>query len=324
MSHEFHKGAFRRPAWHKLGETFSDPHNIDVCAGEGSMVHTIDKVPAYQVLPGLDADGLPSMVPVVVDGQFHLRRSDSLSVVSPCTVSNRYSVLQPSEIVDTLRPFVEQGWATVDGMFSLYEGGSDVICLQLDSQMSVTGDESDYQSYLVVQNFHGRGCARAKLVTFRVVCHNTSSAAFNTGGRGRGSADFALRHTGDVAGRLNFAVRTWDTVRERITDMAQTLGLFANFECVVPDTIQNILGVDKDSSTRQKNRVDLLVDYARASVNDTGANALTVFNAFTGWASHDEGGKAGKTVTGRIESQLDGDRGKVEQRAVDHLIQLVS
>ena len=326
MSHHIDetRGAFARPAWHRLGAAFTNATDIDQCAVDGRMTHTVEKIPAHFLVPGLDDDGAPVMVPTLVPNQYHLVRDDDRAVVSPCTVTDRYSVLQPADIIDAVRPFVDQGWATVDGMFSLYGGGSDVITLRLDAQMDVDGDDSAYQGYLVVQNFHGRGTCRAKLTTFRVVCHNTSSAAFGTDGRGRGTADWSLRHTGDVQGRLAFAASTWEQARQAIARQADALGLFARKSLVVPDAISAILGVDEDSSTRASNRRDLIVDYARKPENDRGGNALTVFNAFTGWATHDGGGKAGKSLTGRVESSLDGDRAKVVQRAADALVAMVT
>jgi len=49
-----------------------------------------------------------------------------------------------------------------------------------------------------------------------------------------------------------------------------------------------------------------------------------VFNAFTGWATHDGGGKAGTSLAGRLESNLDGERGKVVQKATDSLLVMAS
>lgn len=318
MSHEFESGAFRRPAWHQLGETFTNSRDVDQCVSEAGMDYTIEKKPS-QVLVDSDMPGYHKTVEV--PGQYHLVRSTDNKIVSPQTVRNKYTVLQPSTQIDVLREYVDQGWATVDGIFSLYDGGSDVVCLQLDAQQSVTGDESEYQHYMVVQNFHGRGACRGKLVSFRVVCHNTATAAFGSKGV---LSDWKIPHTASIGDRYKVACRTWENVKAQITEQAKILGLFAEHELDVPKCISDILGIDEDSSTRAINQRDLILSYADLDANNVGDNALTVYNSFTGWATHHAGGKAGKEVTSRLESQFSGDRGKKEQLAADHLMQLVA
>ena len=314
MAHMVEKGGFaREAAWHKVGKTITDPDalkNLGFFVWESGMDHTVSKVPALIEGP----NGVEE-----VPGQFHLLRDDG-KVVSPATVTKRYSVLQVRDVVDVVGVYVDQGWATPDAAFSLYDGQSDVITLKLDFPMTVKGDESSYETFMVVQNFHGRGCCRAKITDIRVVCHNTSTAAFGTSGRGKGMADFVIRHTGSMKDKLERARQTWEEAREYLKRKAEILGLFADVTCDVEDTVKGILGVDENSSTRAKNQAEEIISRVHYTEGAPAGSLLAVWNGFTSYTSHFRGGKAGKSENGILESQLNGGRLALEQKAVNRLM----
>ena len=320
------KGAHRaKAAWHGLGATITDPdvvRSVPLFAEKANMRHTVAKIPAYRESFGVDADGSPVAGFAPVPGAFWLERSDG-RIVSSGTVSGRYTVVQVTELQDVAAPFVAAGFATVDSMFSLYDGGSDVVSLRLDLQQDVLGDDSRYEHYMVLQNFHGRGALRGKLTSVRVVCHNTTSAAFGT--KGKGSADFALRHTASVQDQLAFAVSTWEQVREHLARQAAILGRLATHDVDVAKVVADILGVVSTSSTRLKNQAEEVTAYARgASPGTRGKTALDVWHAFTFWTTHSAEGRSGAAgQSGIVESLLDGDRARKQARAAEVLGALV-
>ena len=320
MSHAFEKGGFARSAaWHRLGSVITAPEfigDLPAFIREVGMAHTVEKVPAFVVDPGLDDDGNPVNIPVAVPGQYHLRRDVDGKIVSPHTVTKKYTTIQVADMSDALAPFVQNGWATVDAAFSLYDGGADLVTLRLD--FGESNPEREY--YAVIRNYHGRGKCSGVVTATRVVCANTEAAAF-----GRG-ANFSIAHTGNAGQKVDWAVKTWEKLREYISARVDTLNVFAETTLAVPETILGILGVDKDSSTKAKNQAMRIIEYANAPrANDThGKTAADVYNAFTFWATHDTGGKAGKSTEGILESHLGGSRGKVEQSVVNHLATLTA
>lgn len=314
-----HTGASKCAAWSGLSKAFSDPTNIDTCLQESGLSEVI-KVPAFVEMPTISRSPLGEVdveeVMTRVSRQNFLARDGR--VISPTSVKDGYAIGQPSAIVDTIRSFVDQGWASVEAIFPLYGGGADCFVLALDVPGFQTVADGDSTWYMVVINYHGRGSCKAKVLRYRHKCRNIGTAAFASG------SDWAIRHSGDFDSKLAWAARTWKEAKDQITDIAHKLDLFMDCTLPIKDTVTDILGVDEKSSTRKQNQRDEIVSFACNSVNYCGPNALSVLNGFTGWATHDLSGKAGKSAESRLESHIDGARGQLEQKAVKYLLDMVA
>jgi hypothetical protein len=276
---------------------------------EAVMSYNVDKVPAYD----LDADGKPVEVP----NQFHLRRSDDRRIVSPSTVTKKYEVRIPRHLAEVLDPIVQNGLGIYDAAFTLYEGQSEVVTVRLcDIKAKPGNDASDWLYYLIAQNYHGTGKARFKLAGSRVVCHNSVTRAFS------GGADLAMAHSKSIVQKFADAPKVWaeaaNAVKAHCEKLAK-LDKVAN----VPETIDELLAIDDDATTQQKNRRDRIVAAACMPTMGTyGKTLYDVFNAVTYDITHNAGGKSGKTAGGRMESILDGTRGDFEETMTSKLFAL--
>jgi hypothetical protein len=323
MSHQYeHGGHARIAAWHateteailiKDPSIIKDPSRFATAC---NMDFSISKVPAYVMKEDISDQGI-ALYPEPVPHQYHLVRSSDQKVVSPRTVGEDYTQLSPNSVLEDVSYLVEHGYATMDGMFSLRDGSTDVIVLRLDFDVPEEKiDERVY--YAVIQNFHGCGSCRGRLTAVRVVCANTERAAFS------GGADWTLSHRQNVKDSLTWAIRTWETLRSHVLEKSKVLGLFIDARIDVPKTIMDIFGVDMDSTKKARNKADELIALAdRGSPNLRASTAYDAYNAFTAYATHSTHGKYGKDIFRRIDSHFNGGRGQLEQKAANHLVGMV-
>lgn len=256
---------------------------------------------------------------VVVDvpNQFHLVRSDDQRVVSPSSVTARYFVRTPTDLATVLDPIVQNGLGIWDTGFTLYGGQSEVVTVRLCDIKAKPGcDSSDWIYYFIAQNYHGSGKARFKLAGNRVLCANTVAQAFASG------ADLAMVHSKSIGQKFADAPKMWEAAAKAIEAHCEKL---AKLDKVVnvPETIDELLAIDDDSTTQQKNRRDRIVAAAHMPTMGThGRTLYDIFNAVTFDNTHNTGGKSGGSMTTRLESILDGTRGDFEATMTGKLFAL--
>jgi hypothetical protein len=254
---------------------------------------------------------------IIVPNQFHIVRSDDQRVVSPSTVTEQYVTRQPSDAVEIVDDIVQAGLGVYDAAFTLYGGQSEVVTVRLvDIEEEVLCDGSKWMTFLVIQNYHGTGKMRGKIVRHRVVCHNTVTSGF------AGGADWAFTHKKSIKEKSAGIPKMWQQAADAVREHCQRL---AKLDKVVsiPDTIDQLLAIDDEATTQQKNRRDAILRAANDPSNGTfGKTLYDIFNAVTFYTTHHAGGKAGKTASGRMESILDGTRGNFEAEMTGKLFQL--
>ena len=273
------------------------------------MDYQIVKAPAYDMVNG---------VAVPVPNQFNIRRGDDCRVVSPSTVTDQYVTRQPSDMVEIVDDIVQSGLGVYDAGFTLYSGQSEVVSIRLVNidDDSVAGDDSKWMTFLVVQNYHGSGKMRGKVVRIRVVCHNTVTSGFT------GGADWAFTHKKSIEKKSGEVPKMWAQAAVAVKEHCQRLAKLAKV-VNVPETIDQLLAIDSEATTQQKNRRDAIV--VAANMPDMGTNGKTlydIFNAVTYYTTHNNGGKSGKTAGKRMESILDGTRGDFEAEMTGKLFAL--
>jgi len=254
---------------------------------------------------------------VDIPNQFNLIRNDDERVVSPKTVSDKYTVRIPRHLAQVLDPIVQNGLGIYDAAFTLYDGQSEVVTVRLcDIKAKPGNDPSDWMYYLVGQNYHGTGKARFKLAGNRVQCRNSVTRAFS------GGADLAMVHSKSIVQKFADAPKVWNEAAAAVKLHCERL---AKLDKVVnvPETIDELLAIDDDATAQQKSLRDRIVAAANMPAMGTfGATLYDIFNAVTYDITHHVGGKAGKTVGGRVESILDGTRGDFEAEMTGKLFAL--
>ncbi len=253
----------------------------------------------------------------VVENQYHLIRSDDRKVVSPSTVTGKYEVRIPRDLATVLDPVVQNGLGIYDAAFTLFGGQSEVVTVRLcNIKAKPENDASDWVHYLIAQNYHGTGKARFVLADRRVICANSTMRAF------RGGADMAFVHSKSIKQKFADAPKMWATAAAAIEAHCQKLAMLDKV-VDVPATIDELLAIDDDATTQQKNRRDRIVAAATMPSKGTfGRTLYDIFNAVTFDATHFNGGKSGKDVGSRFESILDGTRGVFVEEMTSKLFAL--
>lgn len=114
-----------------------------------------------------------------VPGKFNLVRSDNPSVSLGTQVSDSYQILQNTEMLDWLSPYLTRDYLSLKGYG--YFGSGQKVFMQAYNKFSskVAGDE--IVNYFLISNAHGGGSIQLNFCTERVVCRNTLNMAMKQG-----------------------------------------------------------------------------------------------------------------------------------------------
>lgn len=269
-------------------------------------------------------------VTVPIEGQFNLVRSTDEQVISPSTVSGRYSLMTPSKMAERISPLVKEGWITPDKGFLFKDGSYEVLSFkmapsELPDDGKIAGEIWDHWVSLHNHQGGGGGC-KGSITSFRPVCYNTSVAAAR-------EACFSLRHTGPIEENYRVAIDRWQKLKDGIKKLSDRMTLFADLKLSATDAedaLRDLYGVDgkprEEISTRTWNELEYaMVQFSNPKRGTHGQTGLDLFNAVTATNSHyaPKSSKLGEVK--RMATMLDenGTRFKLEDSAVSLLEKMV-
>lgn len=283
------------PAWHKLGQNVKDAVNWS----EAMKLAGLDWI--------VEKEELFDKNHVVVPG-FGVIRQDNrqcLGIVGAVyePLQNRFAF----DFVDTLVGAEEGNHYESAG--ALYQGQR-IWCLARvpkgDAEI-VPGDL--HQTYLLFTSSHDGGhSSETKVVTTRVVCHNTLSAALREAG-----VCFKIRHTPSAQEKLSYAKQFLAGAVEKVADVRAKLRELAEREVTKESftaALDRLFPVPKKQekgSARRDNVLSEILqlyelndgDQGIASIRGTGYNLL---NAVTQWTDHVRGVRITEKRTGMTEA----------------------
>lgn len=169
--------------WHRFGQGFSTPPSLE----ETIMTCGFDREIRMETLLTPGGFVIPDRRAVLDNENRYLG-----------SVGKEYKILQDAEMVRSLSPWIDGGFASVEssGMLS---GGSR-IWLQLkinDAEFSITPGDS-IQSYVFVAQGHDMTLGLVSgYVSTRIICNNTLSVALKEDGIVR------IKHRGEMVKRAN-------------------------------------------------------------------------------------------------------------------------
>jgi hypothetical protein len=263
---------------------------------------------------------------VDIDGQFNLVRSTDEHVISPGTVSERYSLTSPSKMCEPIAPLVAEGWITPDKGFLFKDGSYEVVSFEmnaseLENDGEIAGEQ--WRHWVSLHNHQGGGGGlKGSITSFRVVCANTAAAAAR-------EACFSIRHTGDIDANYKWAIDRWQKLKDSIKKLSERMTTFA----VLPvsptdalDALHKLYGVSgmaaDDISTRTANELEFaMTEFANPRRGTFGKTGLDLFNAITATNSHYSPKNSKESSEKRLSSIYDvnGSRFKLESAAVSLL-----
>ncbi|HEX8838276.1 MAG TPA: DUF932 domain-containing protein [Candidatus Acidoferrum sp.] len=177
----------RNDIWHRLGQEMQPGQSIDEWQEQAGLNWTAEKVAAFADLSLLDAcqqagTGLPAGMARAENRHF-IVRSDNGYILSPQTVSDRYTIVQPREALEFFEQYVSvDDRFAIDTAMCLKSGEIIAATAVFNGDTTINGDLHRAR-LLMTTTYDGSGATIAKATMTRVVCNNTLNAAIADGGK---------------------------------------------------------------------------------------------------------------------------------------------
>lgn len=305
------------PTWHGLGQKLSPNSPIPVWIEEAGFNFEIVGAPINVPLN----DGRVVSLP---DRQV-LYRSDTLAGLA--TVSNKYKIVQPAEVLEFYEDLVETGGFHLETAGILF-GGKRMFALAKtnDAEDVVKGDA--VKGYLLLStSCDGSLATTAQFTSVRVVCNNTLRMAI----REKDSKEhprIAIPHSAKfdakkVKQQLGLAQSSYELF---MNDMRK----LASRELTNREAVAFLVGMFGDPSQKLEDQEpgpaklmrDVHALYAGAGMGagTAGRTAWGMLNAVTEYYDHHTGHK---TTDARMDSAWFGTNAKLKERAMEDLLIMV-
>ncbi len=216
MAHQVQQMAYVGDVpWHGLGNELSPQQPIEVWAEQSGMSFQILETPVRFMAKSAGPLG---SIKTFAD-QKVLYRSDTQDALS--VVSNRYQVVQPSEVLEFYRDLTQVAGYELETA-GVLKGGKKFWALARTGQSSALKGNDLVQGYLLLAtSCDGTLATTATPTTVRVVCNNTLTIAVN----GAVSAIKVPHNTRfdaqAVKQQLGIAVSQWDGFMYRMRTLAE-------------------------------------------------------------------------------------------------------
>jgi phage/plasmid-like protein (TIGR03299 family) len=277
--------SLREPAWHNLGEVFTEEVSTAEMLKKAKLNNWNVRLEDVEIPTGMDSDKGYSFV--VRDNPFTKGNKDVLGIVG-----ERYVPLQNEELFDFADTLLDNGgrWETAGSI----KGGRVVfgsLALERETVIDPNGVSDKVNTYLLVNTSHDGSIAiQASITPVRVVCANTLNLAL--GNRGRGGSvkqSFKIRHTQTAEGKIQVAREALGLANAYIDEfslmankMIQTEVDKKKFDEIVlalyPKPKENAKGANK----KWENKLDLINAIYVGDYNNTiTGTAWGVANALT-------------------------------------------
>jgi len=193
--------SFREPAWHGLGEVFTEEVSTAEMLKKAKLNNWDVRLEDVEIPNQFSSDKSYSFV--VRDNPFILGNKDVLGVVG-----ERYVPLQNEDLFDFADNMLDKGgrWETAGSI----KGGRVVfgaLALERETVLDPNGVSDKINTYLLVNTSHdGSVAIQASITPVRVVCANTLNLALSSlkGKKGL-KQSFKIRHTQTAEGKIAVA-----------------------------------------------------------------------------------------------------------------------
>jgi phage/plasmid-like protein (TIGR03299 family) len=294
--------SFREPAWHGLGEVFTEEVSTAEMLKKAKLNNWDVRLEDVEIPNQFSSDKNYSFV--VRDNPFILGNKDVLGVVG-----ERYVPLQNEDLFDFADNLLDNGgrWETAGSI----KGGRVVfgaLALERETVLDPNGVSDKINTYLLVNTSHDGSIAiQASITPVRVVCANTLNLAL--GNRGRGGSvkqSFKIRHTQTAQGKvavareaLGLANAYMDEFDKMASAMIETEITKAQFDKIVELAYPSPKDDSKKVSlTKHANKIDLINDIYVGDFNNTiSGTAWGALNALTERLDWHRAGRKGNTET---------------------------
>ncbi len=160
--------SFQAPAWHGLGEVFTEQISTLDALKRGGLDYQVLKLPNIHYLPNGEE--------LISEDSFFTVRTDVNKVLGS-RLGKDYEVLQNIEALNVVDEILQSGSATIETAGAINEGRKAFICLKVNKDI-IVGDSDTVNQYVLIATSHdGSMSITATPTNVRVVCNNTLTAA---------------------------------------------------------------------------------------------------------------------------------------------------
>ena len=308
--------------WHGLGNTISDPSNIDTTKTEAGMTWEAKKAEVEYTDDDHNSWYIPDKVV--------LYRSDSKEHLG--IVGNSYKIVQPGEVLEFFRSVTDLGQFEIETAGALLGGRKIWALAKSTMEGSLSVDSSDMlKPYLLLAtSLDGTMSTSASFTTIRVVCNNTLQMAL----RNSDSSLIKVSHRGTFDEKA--VKQQLGLVDDSFNDFLDRADSYAKREVSQKET-EDFFGTlvhgDKFKQMEEKERITALDTRVMRTVQDThksfpGQNLKsaehTVWGLINGVTAFLDHTKNTRTVDTRLDNSWFGAGQTMKQRAMDLADKLIA
>lgn len=309
--------------WHGLGNNLTPDLPLSIWAEQSGLSFQILETPVRYMAESIGQLGSIMSFPE----QKVLYRSDTKAPLS--VVSNRFQVVQPSEVLEFYRDLTEVSGFTLETA-GVLKAGRKVWALARTGQTAALKDKDVLNGYLLLATAcDGTMATTAQFTSIRVVCNNTLAIALSgVGSLGEaGTVKVPHRTVFDaqsVKRQLGVSVSSWDSFLYRMKTLSERkvksheamsyfLRVFAD-----PDTSPTAL-----TNERAIGCVQSLFDGQGrgAELSSSKGTSWGLLNAVTEFVDHH---RRARTQDYRLDSAWFGQGAAIKRRALDEALKMVA
>jgi phage/plasmid-like protein (TIGR03299 family) len=304
--------------WHGLGNQLSAHESLEIWAKQAGMEWQICEAPVRFVTGGIGHLGSIESFPE----NKVLFRSDTNAPLS--VVSQRYKVVQPSEILEFYRDLTEVSGFELETA-GVLKGGRKIWALARTGQSStLKGGDVTNAYVLLATACDGSLATTAQFTSIRVVCNNTLAVAL-AGGTGA----VKVKHNTAfdplaVKRQLGISVSTWDSFMYQmkgLTERRMKTHETSNYLHRVLSSIDS--GIAKNTNERAMAKIMALFDGQGRGAEMTSAKgtAFGLLNSVTEFVDHE---RRSHSADHRLDSAWFGQGAALKAKALEHAILLIA
>ena len=221
------------------------------------------------------------------------------------TVSPDYETVQNSDLLNLVKPMVDEGLLTIENTGYLNHGARVFAQAKVNKEYNVIGE--DYKGYITLLNGHVGNCSVAIGSTMtRVICGNTFASAYS-------DISERYRHSAGVTERVLESTFIIDYVNGAMQTYAQYMEKLATTKCTASQFKTFIEEVyNKPTDKMRDSFVSQLNSLFYSGKGNEGKTYYDAFNAVTEYASN----YSRKTTSGRFLYSQFGQGSRINNRAL--------
>lgn len=304
--------------WHGLGNQLTACQPIEVWAKQAGMDWQIRETP---VCFSTGHAGGPGAIASFPENKV-LFRSDTNEPLS--VVSQRFKVVQPSEILEFYRDLTEVSGFELETA-GVLKGGRKIWALARTGQSSTLKGKDVSNAYVLLATAcDGTLATTAQFTSIRVVCNNTLAVAL-----GGGSGAVKVRHSTSfdaqsVKRQLGISVSTWSSFMYQMKGLSERKVKTHEAMNYLSRVFSDESKADSSSaSDRTMAKVMALFDGRGrgAELASSKGTAFGLLNSVTEFVDHE---RRARSVDHRLESAWFGQGASVKEKALEQALMMIA